>query len=67
MEKTPTRPITHAVKGMLPKNAMGRRMLSRLKIYAGGDHPHQAQLAATRGSEDEATPGKTKRKTRRRN
>ena len=67
MEKTPTRPITHAVKGMLPKNAMGRRMLSRLKIYAGGDHPHQAQLAAPRGSEDEATPPKTKRKTRRRN
>lgn len=33
----------HAVKGMLPKNSLGRHMISKLKIYAGGDHPHAAQ------------------------
>ena len=42
--KTPTRVIKHAVKGMLPKNSMGRRMLSRLKLYAGDSHPHDAQV-----------------------
>lgn len=44
LEKKPTDVITHAVKGMLPKTKLGRRMLRRLKVYAGPDHPHQAQL-----------------------
>ena len=44
LQKKPTRVITHAVKGMLPKNAMGRKMLSRLKVYAGSEHPHDAQM-----------------------
>ena len=44
LDKTPTRVIKHAVKGMLPKNALGRRMLSRLKLYAGEEHPHDAQI-----------------------
>jgi large subunit ribosomal protein L13 len=44
LEKTPERALKQAVKGMLPKNAMGRNMLSRLKIYAGPEHPHQAQM-----------------------
>ena len=44
LDKTPTRVIKHAVKGMLPKNSMGRRMLSRLKLYAGDSHPHEAQV-----------------------
>lgn len=35
--------ITHAVKGMLPKNHLARRILSRLKVYAGAEHPHKAQ------------------------
>ena len=35
--------IFHAVKGMLPKNRLGRAMLKKLKIYAGAAHPHQAQ------------------------
>ena len=35
--------ITHAVKGMLPKNALGREMLANLKVYAGPDHPHAGQ------------------------
>lgn len=42
----PTEAVKHAVKGMLPKNTPGRHMLSRLKIYAGPDHPHEAQLNA---------------------
>ena len=44
LERTPTRVIEHAVKGMLPKNSIGRRMLSRLKLYVGGEHPHEAQI-----------------------
>ena len=47
LEKTPTRVITQSVKGMLPKNALGRHMLARMKVYAGPDHPHQAQLASS--------------------
>jgi len=43
LEEHPTRVITHAVKGMLPKNRLGRKMLKKLKVYAGPDHPHQAQ------------------------
>lgn len=39
----PELPIKLAVKRMLPKNKLGRRMLRKLKIYAGADHPHQAQ------------------------
>lgn len=43
MAKNPERAVTKAVKGMLPKNTLGRQMLSKLKVYAGPDHPHQAQ------------------------
>lgn len=43
MAKHPTFALEHAVKGMLPKNALGREMLKKLKIYAGPDHKHQAQ------------------------
>jgi large subunit ribosomal protein L13 len=39
----PERIIRYAVRRMLPKNAMGRRLLGKLKIYRGPDHPHQAQ------------------------
>ncbi|HUT19031.1 MAG TPA: 50S ribosomal protein L13 [Anaerolineae bacterium] len=39
----PTFAITAAIKGMLPKNRLGRRMLRKLKVYAGPGHPHQAQ------------------------
>lgn len=44
METRPDRVIQLAVKGMLPRNKRGRQMLARLKIYAGGNHPHQAQV-----------------------
>ncbi|MFH1139374.1 MAG: 50S ribosomal protein L13 [Pseudomonadota bacterium] len=39
----PEEAIRHAVRGMLPKNSLGRRQLKKLKIYAGPDHPHEAQ------------------------
>ena len=41
--KRPTNLIKLAVKGMLPKNSLGRRQLTKLKIYTGQDHPHEAQ------------------------
>jgi large subunit ribosomal protein L13 len=43
MAKNPERVIQQAVKRMLPKNKLGRQMLSRLKVYAGAEHPHAAQ------------------------
>lgn len=43
LAKHPTDLIMHAVRGMLPKNKMGRAQLKKLKIYAGKDHPHAAQ------------------------
>jgi large subunit ribosomal protein L13 len=43
LERHPTRVITAAVRGMLPRNRLGRKMLKKLKVYAGPDHPHQAQ------------------------
>jgi large subunit ribosomal protein L13 len=43
LEKHPERLIRSAVKGMLPRNKLGRKMLSKLKVYSGADHPHQAQ------------------------
>lgn len=43
LEKFPTRPVELAVKGMLPKNRLGRKMFKKLKVYAGADHPHEAQ------------------------
>jgi large subunit ribosomal protein L13 len=43
----PERLIEHAVKGMLPKNALGRQMIRKLKVYAGPEHPHTAQQPET--------------------
>ena len=43
LEKAPDRVIKAAVKGMLPKNPLGRAMFSKLKVYAGTEHPHTAQ------------------------
>jgi large subunit ribosomal protein L13 len=44
MKTQPTRVIEHAVRGMLPKNPLGRAMFKKLKVYAGPNHPHQAQV-----------------------
>jgi large subunit ribosomal protein L13 len=41
--KAPEELIRKAVKGMLPKNKLGRQMYRKLKVYAGAEHPHQAQ------------------------
>lgn len=43
LEKRPEVAVEKAVKGMLPHNTLGRQMLSKLKVYAGPEHPHQAQ------------------------
>jgi len=46
----PERVIQQSVKGMLPKNTPGKRMLSRLKVYGGENHPHGAQVNRTKGT-----------------
>ena len=43
LDKHPERAVEKAVKGMLPKNSLGRKTISKLKVYAGPTHPHQAQ------------------------
>ena len=43
LQKHPERVVEHAVRGMLPKNTLGRAMGMKLKVYAGPEHPHQAQ------------------------
>ena len=47
LETKPEAVITHAVKGMLPKNALGRKMFGKLHVYAGAEHPHAAQKPET--------------------
>src|SRR6266403_189367 len=41
--KQPEKLITHAVRGMVPKNRLGRVLMTKLKVYKGGEHPHAAQ------------------------
>jgi len=43
MEKFPTRAVEKAIKGMLPKNSMGKQMASKLRVYSGPEHPHGSQ------------------------
>jgi len=43
MDRDSTVVVVHAVKGMLPKNRLGRQMLTKLKVYAGSEHPHASQ------------------------
>ena len=47
MEKNPEELIKKAVKGMLPKNKLGRQLIKKLKVYSGGEHPHSAQQPKT--------------------
>ena len=47
IERSPEKVIEHAVKGMLPRNPLGRAMYRKLKVYAGQDHPHDAQRPET--------------------
>ena len=44
LDKKPEAIIEHAVKGMLPKNKLGRQQLKKLKVYAGTEHPHESQM-----------------------
>ena len=43
LDEKPERILMHAVRGMLPKNRLGRRMLKKLRVYTGLEHPHEAQ------------------------
>jgi len=45
--KHPEKLITHAVRGMVPKNRLGRVLMTKLKVYKGSEHPHSAQQPAT--------------------
>jgi large subunit ribosomal protein L13 len=47
LEKHPTRAVEKAVRGMLPKNSLGRAQIKKLKVYAGATHPHAAQQPKT--------------------
>jgi large subunit ribosomal protein L13 len=47
LQTHPTRAIEYAVKGMLPRNRLGAAMFKKLKVYAGTEHPHEAQVKAT--------------------
>ncbi len=47
LEKHPTRAVEKAIRGMLPKNSIGRAQLTKLKVYAGPEHPHSAQQPKT--------------------
>jgi large subunit ribosomal protein L13 len=47
MEKNPVRAVEKAIRGMLPKNSLGRQQLSKLKVYRGAEHPHAAQQPKT--------------------
>ena len=56
LETRPERVLELAVKGMLPRNHQGRQMLRRLKVYAGQEHPHEAQVSGF-GSNQPQVPG----------
>jgi large subunit ribosomal protein L13 len=47
METNPSRVVEHAVRGMLPRNRLGAKMLKKLKVYVGEEHPHLAQTGAS--------------------
>ena len=60
LDKFPERVITQSVKGMLPKNKLGRKMLLRLKVYAGDQHPHEAQIKESNNLVHEVAEAKPK-------
>jgi large subunit ribosomal protein L13 len=43
LEKNPEKAVEKAIRGMIPKNSLGRQVMSKLKVYAGAEHPHSAQ------------------------
>ncbi len=58
LEKHPERIVQAAVKGMIPHNRLGRKILRHLKVYAGPDHPHEAQVNAGKGGAGQEEPAK---------
>ena len=52
MQNNPPRVIEHAVKGMLPHTRLGNSMMKKLRVYAGDNHPHQAQVKPLRQAEE---------------
>jgi large subunit ribosomal protein L13 len=50
MEKNPAAALMRVIKGMLPHNTLGARTLKKLRVYAGPEHPHQAQVVARKVS-----------------
>lgn len=56
--RLPERIVEHAVKGMLPKTSLGRQLFTKLKVYAGAEHPHAAQKPQE--LKIQTTPGETK-------
>jgi large subunit ribosomal protein L13 len=62
-ERFPERIIEMAVKGMLPKNKLGRKMLRRLKVYAGAEHPHSAQVIGSERRESREAEALAKAET----
>ena len=54
----PERIITHAVRGMIPRNRLGRRIMRKLKVYAGPEHPHKAQKPAPLGIDSRPAPAR---------
>ena len=59
LEKNPIRAVEKAIRGMLPKNSLGRQQLTKLKVYVGAEHPHAAQKPQTTPS----TRSPSKRRT----
>lgn len=58
LKRKPTDILRHSIKGMLPKNRLGRLMIRRLKIYAGDKHPHEAQLAVKKEKKEKKKESK---------
>jgi large subunit ribosomal protein L13 len=65
LDRDPRRVVERAVKGMLPSTALGRELFRHLKVYAGPNHPHQAQVRAGTGKSAGATAGGSAPRTRR--
>ena len=64
--RRPTKLVEEAVWGMLPKDKLGRQQLRKLKVYAGPEHPHQAQQPASLERRRRSEAGRTSQRTRRR-
>ncbi len=63
MQRRPGRVIEKAVRGMLPRNRLARHVLRHLKVYAGPDHPHVAQVNASRKQERKAAATGTEKQS----